>query len=184
MLRNVMQRAKAKHIMCVRCVPSGLRACRCSLFSMQSTPQPHKQIARAPGPFWAGHTSPASGYIVTSARRRQLLTGLKLSLLLLAMADKAGALSPVPAGLTELSTSEGQQMLGNSTPTDGFWLLAQEFTTQDSQDWCGLASASMVLNALPIPKPALNAFEGWVSSHLRFVWLVGVLLITAVPHSF
>ena len=76
------------------------------------------------------------------------------------MAGKAQSLTPVPAGLTELGTVEGQEMLRNSTPSDRFWQLAQEFVTQDSQDWCGLASASMVLNALPIPKPALHAFQG------------------------
>lgn len=84
----------------------------------------------------------------------------KLGLLLLLMAGKAESLTPVPAGLTELGTLEGQEMLQNSTPSDRFWQLAQEFVTQDSQDWCGLASASMVLNALPIPKPALHAFQG------------------------
>ena len=100
-------------------------------------------------------------------QRSRVVAGLKLSLLILVMVDRTEAVSPIPAGLTELSTADGQQMLRNSTPTDQFWLLAQEFTTQDSQDWCGLASASMVLNALPIPKPALNAFEGWVSSCLQ-----------------
>ena len=88
------------------------------------------------------------------------LLRLKLGLLLLAMVDRGEAVHPTPPGLTELSSPDGIQMLRNSSPTDQFWLLAQEFTTQDSQDWCGLASASMVLNALPIPKPALRAFEG------------------------
>lgn len=92
----------------------------------------------------------------------QHCTRLKLGLLLLLMTGKAHSLKPVPAGLTELGTFEGQDMLRNSTPPDRFWQLAQEFVTQDSQDWCGLASASMVLNALPIPKPALRAFQGWV----------------------
>ena len=97
---------------------------------------------------------------MNSVRRTQLLAGLKLGILVAAMIGRVQAVIPIPAGLTELSTAEGQQMLRNSTPNDQFWLLAQEFTTQDSQDWCGLASASMVLNALPIPKPAINAFEG------------------------
>ena len=110
-----------------------------------------------------------SSYVqgLRSVHRSRVVAGLKLSLLILVMVDKTEAVSPIPAGLTELSTADGQQMLRNSTPTDQFWLLAQEFTTQDSQDWCGLASSSMVLNALPIPKPALNAFEGWVSSCLQ-----------------
>lgn len=98
---------------------------------------------------------------MNSVRRTQLLAGLKLGVLVAAMVGRVQAVSPIPAGLTELSTADGQQMLRNSTPNDQFWLLAQEFTTQDSQDWCGLASATMVLNALPIPKPAINAFEGY-----------------------
>ena len=88
------------------------------------------------------------------------LSRLKLGLLLLTMIDRGEAVHPTPAGLTELSSAEGIQMLQSSSPVDQFWLLAQEFTTQDSQDWCGLASASMVLNALPVPKPALRAFDG------------------------
>lgn len=100
---------------------------------------------------------------VRPVRFTQHCTRLKLGLLLLLMAGNAHSLKPVPGGLTELGTVEGQDMLRNSTPPDSFWQLAQEFVTQDSQDWCGLASAAMVLNALPIPKPALHAFQGWVS---------------------
>ena len=99
-------------------------------------------------------------FLVTPVRFTQNFVRVKLGVLLLLMAGKAQSLTPVPAGLTELGTVEGQEMLRNSTPSDRFWQLAQEFVTQDSQDWCGLASASMVLNALPIPKPALHAFQG------------------------
>ena len=31
---------------------------------------------------------------------------------------------------------------------------------QVTQDWCGLASAATVLNALPVPKPEVYAFDG------------------------
>ena len=84
---------------------------------------------------------------------------LTISLLLGLMAQ-AQAVTPVPAGLTELSSAGGAQLLQDTQPSDAFWNLTQEFVTQDSQDWCGLASATMVLNALPIPKPSVHAFDG------------------------
>ena len=113
--------------------------------------------------------SPAAKRYSDSVRPQRLLrhlAGVKLGLLILLMGNVEGV-TPVPAGLTELNTVDGQRMLRNSTPSDRFWQLAQEFVTQDSQDWCGLASASMVLNALPIPKPALHDFQGWVSLSAR-----------------
>lgn len=149
---------------------------------MQSTSQQPTAIA-------ASQVTPSCHFLSATRRRyqprrtvrlTQHCTRLKLGLLLLLMTGKAHSLKPVPAGLTELGTFEGQDMLRNSTPPDRFWQLAQEFVTQDSQDWCGLASASMVLNALPIPKPALRAFQGWVSVatsptlHLRHCCWPGV----------
>ena len=130
------------------------------LHSMQPTGQPPTRFWASPLPGASRGLWSTSGALVNSVRRTQVLTGLKLGVLVAAMVGGVQAVSQIPAGLTELSTADGQQMLRNSTPNDQFWLLAQEFTTQDSQDWCGLASASMVLNALPIPKPAINAFEG------------------------
>lgn len=85
---------------------------------------------------------------------------LTVALLLSLMAQQAQAVTPVPAGLTELSSAGGAQLLQDTQPSDAFWNLTQEFVTQDSQDWCGLASATMVLNALPIPKPSVHAFNG------------------------
>ena len=76
------------------------------------------------------------------------------------MTQQTQAVTPVPAGLTELSSAGGSQLLQDTQPSDAFWNLTQEFVTQDSQDWCGLASATMVLNALPIPKPSVHAFDG------------------------
>jgi hypothetical protein len=127
---------------------------------MQPTGQSQTRFCTSPLPGVNRGLWSSSGPLVNSVRRTQLLAGLKLGVLLAAMVGRVQAVSPIPAGLTELSTADGQQMLRNSTPNDQFWLLAQEFTTQDSQDWCGLASACMVLNALPIPKPAIDAFEG------------------------
>lgn len=88
------------------------------------------------------------------------LTKLQVGLLVGLMVRQAQAVPPVPAGLTELSSAGGSQLLQDTQPSDAFWNLTQEFVTQDSQDWCGLASASMVLNALPIPKPSVHAFAG------------------------
>ena len=133
---------------------------------MQSIHCPSKDIAR-PNPAATSRRRALaisrSGQTYRRVRLVQQFVGWKLGLAFLLMAGQSESVTPVPAGLTELNTAEGQQLLRNSTPFDTFWQLAQEFVTQDSQDWCGLASASMVLNALPIPKPALHAFQGWVS---------------------
>ena len=139
--------------------------CTISLHNMQSTNQQPTRIAATQGTAGSSFLRFALGRLrsLRPVRRTQHVARVKLGLLLLLMAGKAQSLTPLPAGLTELGTVDGQQMLRNSTPSDRFWQLAQEFVTQDSQDWCGLASASMVLNALPIPKPALHAFQGWVS---------------------
>lgn len=125
--------------------------------------QPHNRIVPRDPPSLARRRAPSRKDVRQNVVLNSIALRAKLGLLVLAMLDSAKAVHPTPAGLTELSSTEGLQMLRNSTPNDQFWLLAQEFTTQDSQDWCGLASASMVLNALPIPKPALKAFDGWVS---------------------
>lgn len=118
----------------------------------------------------APHLDSATSYLCTpysappqhcSARvAKSFVSRLSLSLLVVLMSQEAEAVHPTPAGLTELSTIVGSQLLQNSLPSDGFWNLTQEFTTQDSQDWCGLASATMVLNALPVPKPSVRAFDG------------------------
>jgi len=165
MLCNVMQRAEKQSTSCarMRCHPDASQPPGTStdwLHSMQPTGQSQTRFCTSPLPGVNRGLWSSSGPLVKSVRRTQLLAGLKLGVLLAAMVGRVQAVSPIPAGLTELSTADGQQMLRNSTPNDQFWLLAQEFTTQDSQDWCGLASASMVLNALPIPKPAIDAFEG------------------------
>lgn len=165
-----MKRAagKAHH----RIVPmlAHMRGCQDLLNSMRVASQ-HRQIAGTSHSIVACRQPPPAsrrtGQSLRPSRLLQQLVASKLGLLLLFMAGTAECVTPVPAGLTELDTAEGQQMLRNSTPSDRFWQLAQEFVTQDSQDWCGLASASMVLNALPIPKPALHAFQGWVSPSTR-----------------
>lgn len=150
-----------KHIMCTS-IMSNLRMFQGWLHRMHTASQQPTSIAasqvdasRRPLEFASRRS-----LLVSPVRFTQNFVRVKLGLLFLIMVGKAHSLTPVPAGLTELGTVEGQEMLRNSTPSDRFWQLAQEFVTQDSQDWCGLASASMVLNALPIPKPALHAFQG------------------------
>jgi hypothetical protein len=57
--------------------------------------------------------------------------------------------------LIPLDCAEGQELLRSASPGEDFTALIRYFTTQDSLKFCGVASASMVLNALPLERPGL-----------------------------
>ena len=171
-LRNVRQRAKQIKLGSgVRKDPAEISSCALSMRAIDCAHsfRPASQTQTCKRHNLSAATRTAADLGLRKVANTRTLLRLKLGLFVLAMVDTSDAVHPTPAGLTELSSADGLQMFRNSTPTDQFWLLGQEFVTQDSQDWCGLASASMVLNALPIPKPALKAFQGWVSHYLHSI---------------
>lgn len=55
---------------------------------------------------------------------------------------------PVP-----LASEQGAALLASCLPSQDYLVLAQHFTTQSKQSYCGLASAEMVLNALSLSAP-------------------------------
>jgi hypothetical protein len=69
---------------------------------------------------------------------------------------------PVPPGLISLESIEGELLLrDNATISADFWILVGHFTTQDSNAYCGVASAITVLNALPIDAPLSEMHDGY-----------------------
>ena len=59
---------------------------------------------------------------------------------------------PVPESLISLETIEGQSLF-NKSKQASFWKLMPYFVTQETLTYCGIASATMVLNASNIPAP-------------------------------
>jgi Phytochelatin synthase len=55
-----------------------------------------------------------------------------------------------------LDSPEGQRLLTESKWNQDFVPLSLYFTTQENLAYCGVASASIVLNALPIERPVLE----------------------------
>src|SRR5690242_15062891 len=65
----------------------------------------------------------------------------------------AGQLQPLPPNLVSLDSEEGQRLLLESKANRDYFALASRFMTQRSTSYCGIASAVMVLNAMPIEAP-------------------------------
>ena len=66
---------------------------------------------------------------------------------------------PLPDSLTDLTSPAGQRLLRDSEALADYVPLAAQFTTQQNQAFCGIASTVMVLNALGIPAPLAPEWE-------------------------
>jgi hypothetical protein len=81
----------------------------------------------------------------------------RLRWLLLALGLGAvGALAetlPVPPGLTDFRTRDGEKLLFESKALDAYFAISINFVTQKTPAYCGVASMVMVLNALDAPAP-------------------------------
>ena len=80
------------------------------------------------------------------------------ALFLLAAAAQAQTL-PLPEGLIDLRSEDGEQLLADSDALEAFVPLSANFVTQKNQAYCGVASIVMVLNALQLPAPAVEEYE-------------------------
>jgi len=86
-----------------------------------------------------------------------VITGVSVIIaLLLYAAIGAGGDSAQSGALVPLDSPDGRELLRTSRPGDDFVPLSLYFTTQDNDKYCGVASASMVLNALPLERPLLE----------------------------
>lgn len=65
----------------------------------------------------------------------------------------------LPSGVIALDSVEGQKLLESSKAKVDFYPLSEHFVTQQTQGFCGVASAVMVLNALQVKAPEVEAWS-------------------------
>jgi len=61
---------------------------------------------------------------------------------------------PLPGSLTDLGSDEGERFLLESSALAAYFPIADNFVTQKTQAYCGVASIVMVLNAVGAPAPS------------------------------
>ena len=66
---------------------------------------------------------------------------------------------PLAEGLVALNSPAGEQALLRSPAKAAYWDLSLQFVTQKTQSFCGVASMTMVFNAMAIPAPAVPEYE-------------------------
>lgn len=81
-------------------------------------------------------------------------------LLLLVSAGQARAETlPLPANLVGAATESGEALLIESEAREAYFPLVQNFVTQKTQSFCGVASMVMVLNAAGVPAPDVPEYR-------------------------
>jgi len=60
---------------------------------------------------------------------------------------------PLPANLTAFSSPEGEALLIGAESREAYFTLADNYLTQKTQTFCGVASMVMVFNAMQLPAP-------------------------------
>jgi hypothetical protein len=66
---------------------------------------------------------------------------------------------PLPEPLINLNSEQGARLLLESEANRAYWPLSIQFVTQKNQAYCGVASLTMVLNALGVSAPSTPEFE-------------------------
>jgi hypothetical protein len=86
---------------------------------------------------------------------------LALALCLLAPAAPAARAEtlPLPSNLTDLNSVEGEKFFLESGALAAYFPIADNFVTQKTQAYCGVASIVMVLNAVGAPAPASPEYQ-------------------------
>jgi hypothetical protein len=86
------------------------------------------------------------------------LLALALCLLAGAAVVRAETL-PLPGNLTDLNSEEGERYFSESGALATFFSIADNFVTQKTQAYCGVASIVMVLNAAGVPAPTTPEYQ-------------------------
>ena len=89
---------------------------------------------------------------------KRLIACVILTAGLCAIGARADTL-PLPDNLTGFSTHDGEVYFAESDAHEAYFPLADNFLTQKTQSYCGVASIVMVLNALGLPAPAVPEYE-------------------------
>jgi glutathione-S-conjugate glycine hydrolase len=66
---------------------------------------------------------------------------------------------PLPDNLTDLNSEQGEKFFFESGALQSYFAVADNFVTQRTQAYCGVASIVMVLNALHAPAPTTPEYQ-------------------------
>jgi hypothetical protein len=88
----------------------------------------------------------------------RLFQCLALALCLFAAPAHAETL-PLPPNLTALNSDEGERFFAESGVLATYFPIADNFVTQKTQAYCGIASMVMVLNAMGAPAPSSPEYQ-------------------------
>lgn len=66
---------------------------------------------------------------------------------------------PLPNNLISFNSPEGEKLLLESKSVQDYFPLSIQFVTQKNQAYCGVASITMVLNAMSIPAPEAAEYK-------------------------
>jgi hypothetical protein len=92
-----------------------------------------------------------------------MMSGRLVRLLALALCLWTTGLSaqtlPLPDNLTDLSSEQGEKYFFESGALQSYFAVADNFVTQKTQAYCGVASIVMVLNALHTPAPTTPEYQ-------------------------
>jgi hypothetical protein len=92
-----------------------------------------------------------------------MMSGRLVRLLALALCLWTTGLSaqtlPLPDNLTDLSSEQGEKYFFESGGLQSYFAVADNFVTQKTQAYCGVASIVMVLNALHTPAPTTPEYQ-------------------------
>ena len=84
---------------------------------------------------------------------------LLITVLLLLNSSLAAQYLPLPANLIAYDSVDGRKLLFESTANEDFFPLSMHFIDQEKENYCGIASAVMVLNALKIIPPEISVTD-------------------------
>jgi hypothetical protein len=102
-------------------------------------------------------------------KRRQTGLAALAGLALCAASERAEAQHrPLPATLIALDSTEGQRLFEEADARADFWSLSAQYLTQQSSNFCGVASGVMVLNALQVSAPQDDALAAAVFTQENF----------------
>ena len=89
----------------------------------------------------------------------RFLACFALVLCLLASAGARAETLPLPGNLTGLNSDEGEKYFLESGAFAAYFPIADNFVTQKTQAYCGVASIVMVLNAVGVPAPTTPEYR-------------------------
>jgi hypothetical protein len=66
---------------------------------------------------------------------------------------------PLPDNLTDFDSEQGQKFFFESDALQAYFAIAENFVTQKTQAYCGVASIVIVLNSLHVPAPTSTEYK-------------------------